>query len=243
MKTKFISTTVLYIVLFLVTSSLFGQVRQKFDVRMPMRNGTELSADIWLPENEGKYPAILVRTPYTKADRQPRFPEFGKFFAERGYVFIVQDVLVYTTEVLKESIEIIGEVSVNLYASSDALDTHFTTRLLDVYPEGRAINLGAEPGGGIIRARYRNGYEKEEFLVPNKPELFNIKLFYMGHTFLAGHSIRVEISSSATTDYFPNQNTGNPVATDTAWEIANQTKYHDKTRSSHIILPIMTNSQ
>jgi predicted acyl esterase len=65
----------------------------------------------------------------------------------------------------------------------------------------------------------------------------------MGHTFLAGHSIRVEISSSATPDYFPNQNTGNPVATDTEWRIAHQTIYHVKTTPSHIVLPIMKNSE
>lgn len=154
-----------------------------------------------------------------------------------------QDVLVYTTGVLEEPVEIIGEVSVVLYASSDALDTDFTARLLDVHPDGRAINLGADPAGGIIRARYRNGYEKEELLEPNKPELFDIKLFYMGHTFAAGHRIRVEISSSATPDYCPNQNTGNPVATDTEWRIAHQTIYHDRDRPSRIVLPIMKNGK
>ena len=154
-----------------------------------------------------------------------------------------QDILVYTTEVLEEPVEIIGEVSVMLYASSDALDTDFTARLVDVYPDGRAINLGADAAGGIIRARYRNRYEKEELLEPNKPELFDIKLFYMGHTFTAGHRIRVEISSSATPDYFPNQNTGNPVATDTEWRIAHQTIYHDRDRPARIVLPIMKNGE
>jgi putative CocE/NonD family hydrolase len=154
-----------------------------------------------------------------------------------------QDVLVYTSEVLEKPVEIIGEVSVYLYASSDGFDTDFTARLIDVYPDGRATNLGADPVGGIIRARYRNGYDKEVLLEPNKPELFRIKLFYMGHTFLVGHKIRVEISSSATPDYFPNQNTGNPVATDTEWKIVHQTVYHDSTRPSHIVLPIMTSNK
>ncbi|OFY69783.1 MAG: hypothetical protein A2Y71_10150 [Bacteroidetes bacterium RBG_13_42_15] len=148
-------------------------------------------------------------------------------------------MLIYPSDVLAEPIEIIGEVTVYLYASSDAFDTDFTTRLIDVYPDGKTINLGADPVGGIIRARYRNGYKKEELLQPNRPELFKIKLFYIGHTFLAGHSIRVEISSSATPDYFPNQNTGNLVATDTEWKIAHQTIYHDNERSSYIELPIM----
>jgi predicted acyl esterase len=66
MKTKLTSMILSIIVLSFVSSSLFAQIRQKFDVRIPMRDGIELSADIWLPEKEGNYPAILVRTPYIK---------------------------------------------------------------------------------------------------------------------------------------------------------------------------------
>ena len=148
------------------------------------------------------------------------------------------DVLVYTSNVLKESIDVLGDVVVNLYASSDALDTDFTARLLDIYPDGKAINIGPFPSGGVIRARYRNGLTKQELLTPNKPELFEIALYGFGYTFLKGHRIRLEISSSSYPVINPNQNTGNPIATDTEWKTAYQTIYHEKIRPSHILLPI-----
>ncbi len=148
------------------------------------------------------------------------------------------DVLVYTTEEIKDSLTILGQVFVNLYAASDALDTDFTAKLLDVYPDGRAINLGLFDTG-IRRARYRNGYEKEELLTPNQPEKYKIVLCDIGHTFLPGHKIRIEISSSAFPEFNPNQNTGNPVATDTEWKNANQTIFHDSQRPSHVVLPVL----
>ena len=150
------------------------------------------------------------------------------------------DVLVYTSDVLEESIEILGDVVVNLYASSDAFDTDFTARLLDVYPDGRIINIGLNPSGGQLRARYRNGLIDPELLTPNKTELFKIKLYGLGYAFLKGHRIRLEISSSSFPIRNPNQNTGNPVATDTEWKIAHQTICHEEINPSHITLPIIS---
>jgi putative CocE/NonD family hydrolase len=153
-------------------------------------------------------------------------------------VEIRRDVLVYTSDELTEPLSILGPVSVELHAASDARDTDFTAKLLDVTPDGKAVNLGPE-GMGIRRARYRNGYAKEELLTPDKPEKFPIELFDIGHTFLPGHRIRVEISSSASPLFNPNQNTGNPVATDTEWKSANQTVFHEKDLPSHILLPVL----
>jgi putative CocE/NonD family hydrolase len=150
-----------------------------------------------------------------------------------------KDVLVYSSQGLTEPLTIVGNVSVTLYASSNARDVDFIARLIDVYPDGKAINIGTLTSGGIIRARYRNGYQKTELLTPNEPTKLEIDLYGFGHTFLQGHQIRLEISSGAFPVYCPNQNTGNPVATDTEWEIAHQTIYHDKNRPSHIVLPIM----
>ncbi len=149
-----------------------------------------------------------------------------------------KDVLVYTGEKLKNPVEIIGPVSMVLYTSSDAKDTDFMAHLIDVYPDGKAINLGCE-AVSIVRARYRNGYEKEILLTPGKPEKFVIKLHHIGHTFLPGHRIRIAVTSSAYPMANPNQNTGNPVATDMEWHAAKQNIYHDKMRPSHISLPVM----
>ena len=147
-------------------------------------------------------------------------------------------VLVYTGEALDSAVEIMGPVTVELYAASNSRDTDFVVKLLDVYPDGRAINLGPF-GKGFIRARYRNGYDREILLIPNRPERFRIKLFDIGHTFLPGHKIRVEISSSAVPYMAPNSNTGNPVATDTEWKIARQTVFHTPIYPSAVILPVV----
>jgi putative CocE/NonD family hydrolase len=147
------------------------------------------------------------------------------------------DVLVYTGDVLQEPIEVIGPVTVDLRAASDARDTDFTAALSDVGPDGRALMLG--PMAGIRRARYRNGYDREELLTPGKVESFRIELFDIAHRFAPGHHIRLEISSSAAPLYNPNQNTGNPVATDIEWKTAHQIVYHDRTRPSSITLPVL----
>jgi len=151
-----------------------------------------------------------------------------------------ENVLVYTSHVLNKPVEIIGKVVVELFAASDARDTDFVVKLLDVYPDGRAVNLGPF-GKGFIRARYRNGYHKEVLLTPNKPEKFRIKLFDIGHSFRCGHRIRVEITSSDVPYMAPNQNTGNPVATDTKWKIAHQTVFHTRAYPSSVILPVVSN--
>lgn len=149
-----------------------------------------------------------------------------------------EDVLVYTSNVLDEPIDIVGKVQVELYASSDALDTDFTAKLLDVHPDGRAIRLGPS-NGGILRARYRHGLDKEVLLTPGKVERFVIDLEEIGHRLLAGHRLRIEISSSSHPYYTVNQNTGNPVATDTEWKTAHQSIYHNEEYPSALVLSVI----
>ncbi|MBI4541087.1 MAG: CocE/NonD family hydrolase [Gemmatimonadetes bacterium] len=148
------------------------------------------------------------------------------------------DVLVYSSDVLDEPLEMIGRVFVVVHAASDARDTDFTAKIMDVHPDGRALRLGPKDAG-VVRGRYRNGYDREELLRPNEPAQFKIELFDMAHTFLPGHRVRIEVSSSAHPFINPNQNTGNPVATDTEWRVARQTVYHDAQRASHVLLPVM----
>jgi len=147
------------------------------------------------------------------------------------------DVLVYTSDELDEPIDVVGNVHVELYAASDALDTDFTAKILEVYPDGRAIRLGA-PTIGVIRARYRNGFDKEELLTPGKVEKYIINLHEIGHQFSKGNRVRIEISSSSHPMYAPNQNTGNPVATDIEWNIAHQTIHHDKQYPSALVMSV-----
>ncbi len=148
------------------------------------------------------------------------------------------DVLVYTSPSLDKEVEVIGPVAVELFAASDAKDTDFTAAISDVGPDGKAVLLGSKPVG-IIRARYRNGPDAQaSLLTPGKVERYRINLGSIGHAFLPGHRIRVEISSSAFPMFNPNQNTGNPIATDVDWNSANQTIFHGGARASALILPV-----
>jgi hypothetical protein len=149
-----------------------------------------------------------------------------------------EDVLVYSTAPLDQPVTVLGRVFVNLFAATDARDTDFTAKLVDVYPDGKAVKLGPK-ATGVIRARYRQGYDKERLLTPNKTERYRIELFDVGHTFRPGHRIRVEISSSAYPAVAPNANTGNPVATDTETRVARQRVHHGRGTASHLELPVL----
>ncbi len=145
------------------------------------------------------------------------------------------DVLVYTTDVLEEDVEVTGPVSVVLYASSSAPDTDFTAKLVDVHPGGKAINVAQ----GIIRARYRDSWEKPELMTPGEVYKFTIDLWSTSNCFLAGHRIGVEISSSNFPQFDRNPNTGHEFGKDDETRIAAQTIYHDGERPSHVLLPVI----
>ena len=171
-------------------------------------------------------------------DPQNPVPTVGRAVDQRP-VQRRDDVLVYTTEPLADTVAIMGRAFVRLHAASDALDTDFTAKIQDVYPDGRAVGLGSTEAGGVRRGRYLKGYLSTELLTPNQPELFEIELFDIGHAFRPGHRIRIEISSSAFPMVNPNQNTGHPVAIDTEWKTANQIVFHDAERASHVLLPVL----
>ena len=147
-----------------------------------------------------------------------------------------QDVLVYTTPRLAEPVAITGPVSVTLYASSSAPDTDFTAKLVDVEPDGYCANIA----DGIIRARYRNGCEREEFLEPGEVTEFRIDLWDTAHTFLPNHRIRLEISSSNFPCFDRNLNSRVTPALGSAEDAqeAAQQVFHDASYPSHLILPV-----
>ncbi|MDA1297017.1 MAG: CocE/NonD family hydrolase [Chloroflexi bacterium] len=145
------------------------------------------------------------------------------------------DVLIYTSEPLERDTEVTGPVSAVVYASSSAVDTDFTAALIDVEPDGRAIILCE----GICRARFRNGPETPEMMKPGKVYEFNIDMWDTSNLFLAGHRVRVEVSSSNFPRYNRNLNTGNPIATDTDIRVAHQTVFHDAGHPSHLLLPVI----
>ncbi|MEP6872090.1 MAG: CocE/NonD family hydrolase [Anaerolineaceae bacterium] len=149
-----------------------------------------------------------------------------------------EDVLVYTTSPLKVEIEVTGPIELILYVASSAVDTDFTAKLIDVFPDGRSMNLSE----GIIRTRYRNSVTRLELLEPNEPTRLRLNLSPTSNVFLAGHRIRVDISSSNFPRFSRNLNTGEDVATGTRMAVARQTVLHSSQYPSRIMLPVVRGS-
>ena len=145
------------------------------------------------------------------------------------------DVLIYTGPVLEEDVEVTGRVLATLYAATTAPDTDFTAKLVDVHPNGYARILTE----GIVRGRYRNSFEKEEFITPGEVLEYTIDLWSVSHVFQKGHRIQLEISSSNFPKYDRNPNTGHKFAEDSELRKATQTIYHDSRYPSHVVLPVV----
>ncbi|MBV9169071.1 MAG: CocE/NonD family hydrolase, partial [Chloroflexi bacterium] len=147
------------------------------------------------------------------------------------------DVLSYQTDALDNDLPVAGPVSVELWASSDAADTDFTAKLVDVYPNGDAVNVA----DGIVRARYRDVSTEPEFISPGVPTRYVIDLWHTAALFKAGHRLRVDISSSNFPHFDRNLNTGAQIGSDSLDDavVATQTIFHDGVRASRIILPIL----
>lgn len=146
-----------------------------------------------------------------------------------------EDVLVYSSAPLSHDITVAGPVEVCLWAASSAVDTDFTAKLVDVREDGSTYNVAE----GIVRARFRQGLDREQLLIPGAVYLYRIDLGGTGLVFQRGHQIRVEISSSNFPKHDRNMNTGHPIGEDAAGVIAHQTVYHDSAHPSHILLPIL----
>ncbi len=165
----------------------------------------------------------------------PGIAPMGPF--DQREVELQSQVLVYTTKPLQEDVYVAGPATASLWAASSAVDTDFTAKLVDVYPDGQAINLTE----GIVRARYRDSLEKASLLIPDQVYQFTIQLGNTCSVFKAGHCIRVEISSSNYPHWDRNTNTGNTPGKDNYSDlvVATQVVFHDAQRPSHITLPII----
>ncbi|MBX3529593.1 MAG: CocE/NonD family hydrolase [Rhizobiaceae bacterium] len=148
-----------------------------------------------------------------------------------------RDVLVYTSEVLAEDLEVTGPLEAVLYASSDARDCDFVLRLSDVHPDGRSIFVAE----GILRARHRNGFERTDLLEPGKMEEFRIRCYPTSMVFLKGHRLRVTVASSSFPRISSNLQSGGDIATDTRADavVATQTVFHTAQYPSHLLLPVV----
>jgi putative CocE/NonD family hydrolase len=155
--------------------------------------------------------------------------------ADQRSVEARKDVLVYATPPFKEEFEVTGPVSVELFARSSAIDTDFTGKLVDVWPNGFAQNLTE----GIVRARYRGSTERVEFMNPRETYKFTIDLWATSNVFLKGHRLRLEISSSNFPRFDRNLNTGEDMGRGTRWVKATNTVLHDKEHPSSLLLSVV----
>ena len=151
------------------------------------------------------------------------------------------DVLVFQTDPLQEDVEVTGEIRVKFWASSSALDTDFTAKLVDVYPPNTDYPGGFDLniGDGIMRARYRDSRTEEKLMTPGDVYEFEVRLYPTSNVFKKGHRIRVDLAGSNFPRFDVNPNTGEPLNENRRTMKAINTIYHDKSRPSHILLPVI----
>ena len=145
------------------------------------------------------------------------------------------DILVYTTEPLKEGMEVSGPVELTLYVSTDVKDTDFTVKLIDVYPDGRAYNLDET----IQRARYREGYDKVVWM--EKDKVYKVKLgpLTTSNYFEAGHRLRIEVSGSNFPRFDRNMNTGGKNFDETTGPVAHNKVHHSAKYPTSLSLTVV----
>ena len=191
----------------------------KGDGRLDTKHPKSESSDRFDYHPENPVPTIGTMGPYDQRAVEER-----------------QDVLVYTTPPLKKDMEVTGPVKAVIYASSDAVNTDFTAKLVDVYPDGRAIRICE----GIIRADHRDPDVPPSNIVPGEIYEYHIDLWATSNVFMKGHRMLVEISSSNFPRFDRNLNTGKYFARDTTMTMAEQVIYHSSEYPSHIILPLIS---
>ena len=145
------------------------------------------------------------------------------------------DVLVYTTPPLDQDMEVTGPVTLDLFAKSSAVDTDFTAKLVDVWPDGMAQNLTE----GILRAVYRDSATAARPIVPGKIYEYKIDVWSTSNVFLKGHKIRLEVSSSNFPRFDRNLNTGKTAADSSMYVKATNTILHDNDHPSALLLPVV----
>jgi putative CocE/NonD family hydrolase len=145
------------------------------------------------------------------------------------------DVLTYTTSAFSVPTEVTGPITLDLYVSSSAVDTDFTGMLVDVWPDGFAQNLTS----GILRLRYQKSQEKPQLAKPGKIYHITLDMAATSNVFLAGHKLRLDVSSSDFPRFDRNMNTGEEQAHATRMVKATNVIYHDESQPSALTVPVV----
>jgi uncharacterized protein len=188
------------------------------------------------PMSERKFHSITGHGGYDQRTRPDTFGATEPY----GPLEERNDVLVFRTPPLENSVEITGPIRVRVYGSTDAPDTDFTAKLIDEYPPSEAFPKGFAVNlcDSVCRARYRGYREEPDFVEPGEVYEFYMEPYPTANVFKSGHSIRLDISSSNFPRYDVNDNTGGPLYGDREHQIATNTVYHNREYSTHIELPI-----
>jgi putative CocE/NonD family hydrolase len=207
------------------------------DTPFYLRQGRRLSVEQPGAEEPDRYD-------YDPADPVPTLggailmtPEYVRGPVDQRPIEERPDVLVYTTTPLERDTEVTGPIEVQLWATSSAPDTDFVARLVDIYPDGRSINLT----DGIIRARYRDFRTgaPPSLIEPGRAYEYAIDLWETSNVFKAGHRIGLHVTSSSFPWWDRNPNTGHPLGADAELRVAHQEILHDHTHPSYVRLPLI----
>ncbi|WP_460434170.1 CocE/NonD family hydrolase [Angustibacter speluncae] len=147
------------------------------------------------------------------------------------------DVLCYTGPVLTDPVEVTGFVELKVFVSASTVDTDITAKLVDVFPDGRAINLC----DGILRLRYRNSLSEPELMTPGEVYEVTVPMSVTSNVFLPGHRIRLDVSGSNFPHYDRNSNTGGLISSEALEDmvVADTTIHHGGARPSRLVLPVI----
>jgi putative CocE/NonD family hydrolase len=146
-----------------------------------------------------------------------------------------KDLVTYTTAPLVKDIEVTGPMTATLWAATDAKDTDWNVMILHIYPDGRAERIQ----DGIMRARFRDGFDKPSLLQPGKIYKYDIDLWFTSRVIPAGHRLRVTVASAGFPKYDRNLNTGGDNERETKFVAARQRILHDAAHRSLVRLPII----
>ena len=145
------------------------------------------------------------------------------------------DVLLFETDELVQPVAIAGRIEAELFVSSQALDTDFTVKLMDVYPDGRYMLMN----DGIVRMRFRDGQHQETLMVPGEVYQVSVDLWSTALVFEAGHRIAIAVSSSNYPRFDVNPNNGGDLFNAEPTVVAEQTVYKNSSQPSSIVLPVI----
>lgn len=204
-------------------NSRTGDGRLSFD---PPESGSPSDSFVYDPSDP--VPSLGGHTCCTGTDTDAGGYDQSKIEARR-------DVLVYTSDVLTEGLEVTGPLEVFLHVSSSAPDTDFTAKLVDVYPDGRAINVQE----GALRMRYRAGFDKNLRMRPGEVYPIRLDLHATSNYFGPGHRLRLEVSSSNFPRWDRNLNTGGNNYDESDGVTARNAVHHSAERPSYVVLPVV----